>query len=176
MQALALIVSQLGLGGGLLFGLPLVLMGLTMRGLSRRHLGRLLDARERKRRLTELSYAGRVALTGHARLVDDGRVALEDPRGARVLIEPPADVRLRDGEPLVVYGDAVELVGRAAAYREAARSWLVDARGEDHFVLTGVSLPGAIRRLRAQAVSGAVAFGIGVLLIAGGSLATLLTG
>ena len=174
MQELTLSLAQLGFGGGLLFGLPLVIIGLALRGLSRRHLQRLVEARRHHRKISDVGE-GPVMVSGTARRDDDGRLAVEDGKKARVFVEA-GEVTVADGEDVLVFGTA-SAEAATGGYRQDARRWSIDARGDEALVLPGAtSLATRMTRLRLQSVSGALVFSIGVVLITASAYASIATG
>jgi hypothetical protein len=174
MQELTLSLAQLGFGGGLLFGLPLVIIGLALRGLSRRNLTRLVEARRHERKITDVGE-GPVMVTGIARRDDDGRLAVEDRGKARVFVEA-GDVTVADGEEVLVFGTA-SAEASSGGYRQDARRWSIDARGDDALVLAGATtLGGRMARLRLQSISGGLVFSLGLVLITASAYASIATG
>ncbi len=175
MDALRLFISQLGFGGGLLFGLPLALIGLALRGLARHQGERLVAAARHRRGLHEIGDAGAVAVSGTARRAADGQWRLTDERTTGcALVELPAGAEVCDGEALLVYGTATRKVGVPTGYRDDAAAWQIDARGDDHFVVRGAAaLESQIARSRVHVLVGGLVFALGVLLVAASSAAAL---
>jgi hypothetical protein len=176
MAVLQLFLSQLGVGGGLLFGLPLVVMGLSLRGLSRQKLHRLTEARRHRRRVADLAE-GPASVVGIARTTPDGRLVVEERGGARVYVELGERASVRPGTSVLVFGAAAADVGGEAGYRQDARAWSIDARGDDAMLVLGLgSLPALIARMRLQAIAGALVFGTGLLVVAATSAASCAAG
>ncbi len=180
MNAFQSFFADLGVFGGLLLGAPLALIGLAMRGLARRHEARMLVAAQTRRRIADVMEPGPVALIGPVSRLSEGRLLVEDPRTqARVVVEHDDELRLRAGQTLLVYGNArletgAREGGATSAYRGDARRFIVDARGEEHFVVPCRREPSAqLSALRAQAFSGAVVFAAGVLLASASSAVAL---
>ena len=147
------LLAELGVGGSLVFGLPLIVIGLAMRGLGRRQLHRLVEARRHRRRITDVTE-GPVAIAGVARGPRAGFFSVED-EGTRVVVGPIDDVLPKDGEPVLVFGAASASGGGTTDYAQrragAGRSIRVT---EDGLVLVGAhSIGDRIFRMRLQTSS-----------------------
>ena len=167
MTQLQEVFTQLGVGGGLLFGLPLAVIGLALRGLAREKIARFRDARQHRRRIADISNEGPVTVAGRLRVAKDGQATLEEAVSARsVLLEVPTELSVKDGEAVLVFGTASRDSGASVGYREDARAWSIDARGDESMVLIGASSLGArIAQMRLQAFSGALTFAFGLAIV-----------
>lgn len=156
---------QLGLGAALLFGLPLLIIGLAVRGLARSDRQRLLGALTYRRRIAELGAPGPVTVSGRVRR--EGGLALQEDAASRALIEVPPEMALAEGELVTLHGD-VRSAGHAGGYRDDARAFVIDARGDDHLVLR-TSIDVALRRAQVQILGGGFFVAVSLFILCCGA-------
>ena len=154
LRTFALFLGQMDFGAGLLFGLPLLVIGLTLAGLARGDRARWLVARALRRHVAEIDAPGPVTLTGTVRRT--GTLALEEG-AARAALEVAPELVLMDGEVVTVYGEARSVGPVAAGYRDDARAFVIDLRSDEHFGLRGrANLDALVRNARIQRAGGSI--------------------
>ncbi len=152
----------------LLIAVPLVMAGLLLRRHARRRADGIAQARASLRKVRDVQ-AGVVTVVGTWRAQPGGRAVVED-EGAefRVLVDrDPAAPSIADGAQVLVVGCAThqEDDPRPTGYRGSSKAWVVDARGDGHFVSPSVdALDRAQWSARARGSVGAMLFAAGVMV------------
>jgi ketosteroid isomerase-like protein len=166
-----LFFGQLDLGASLLFGLPLLVIGLTLAGLARGDRARWLVARALRRHVADIDAPGPVTLTGTVR--HTGTLALEEG-AARAALEVAPELVLREGEVVTVYGEARSVGPAAAGYRDDARAFVIDLRSDEHFVLRGrANLDALVRNARMQRAGGGFVIAVSLVILVAGIVGEL---
>jgi hypothetical protein len=152
----------------LLIAVPLVITGLLLRRHARRRALGLSQARASRRKIRDVQ-AGVVTLVGSWRVSPTGRGVVEEEGGEfRVLVDrDPAAPAIADGAQVLVVGCAThqEDDPRPTGYRGSSKAWVVDARGDGHFVSPSVdALERAQWSVRARGSVGAALFAAGLMV------------
>jgi hypothetical protein len=153
-----------------LVAVPLVVGGLWLRRHARRRAEAIHQARAAHRPIREVG-AGTVTLIGLWRPSATGTSGIvEDEPGSehRVLVERAEDAPpIPDGTMVLVVGCATHEAAdpRPTGYRGSPRLWVVEARGDGHFVSARVdALERAAVGARARSGAGAILFACGVMV------------
>jgi len=170
MDLVAPLLHTTGLYGAFALGLPLGLLGLRLRAGALTQHAALCRLRVELRPIAALCAPGSVAIRGVATPLGGGRWLLS-ARDGRAIVELPSDWQLPPGEQ-VVSGIATHVVSLSRGYRDEARVWVIDARGDGGRVVAGSLAVGA-HRLLAQAIVGGLLFASGLAAVALGTLLAL---
>jgi len=146
---------------------PLAVIGWLLRRRARTRAYGIALATESRRKIRDVA-AGAVTLVGVWRIAGNGQTLLEEESGSahRVCVERDGDApAITDGATVLVVGCATHQLddSRPTGYRGASKVWVVDTRGDGHFVSPAVdALERAAGAARRRAGVGAMLFAAGI--------------